>query len=917
MKTHDSALSRFAGKLDPEELRNEFLVSGFFQPGEITLHWWETDRAVIGGIRPSYTFPSFRSASTETKRITFPQNARRQQRMPHASIGVPPFSDGSLLRVIAPTKRRTTSWKPTPFQDMPATETIQKSDYSLVGKDSACAIEKGLAEAALGASPGAFPKTALNSTLCAGDPRPLLSVPRKPKQASEHWNSCEMKVLAVALLIASQVLVARAATTPVFAPEDVLTDMRRVADWQLAHPVTLSIDTWEKGAFYAGIMALSDLVPDGTYARVVAQLGAQTRWTPSGDPYNADFCAISQSYLELYLQQRDPAMLVPTKKQFDHIKSTRPAPGAEKKIGDWDWCDALFMGPPAWARLFAATGNQAYLEHMNLGWWTTSEFLYDPVQHLYSRDKRFLDATKEPNGRKVFWSRGNGWVIAGLVRVLQFMPDDYPDRPRYERQFKEMAAALLAIQRADGLWPAGLLAQDIYTRKETSGSGFFIYAFAWGVNRGLLPREPYETAARHGWRALNSCVDHNSRLLHTQPVGDSPVSTDFSNRNEDFAVGAFLLAGSEIYRLALLGDAPRTTVCVTSGLSSWREHETIEVDWVQVASRVPGITSDNVVVLTERAASPLVVQVLRDGGSGAPSALLWQADFASAQALRFDVVAKAGMPAPVSAARAFARYVPERFDDIAWENDCIAYRVYGPALQATGEVSSGVDVWVKKVRYPVIEKWLSLGDYHNDHGEGLDAYKVGPTAGAGGVAIWKDGRLHFSKNYTRWRILANGPIRAEFELTYAPWNAAGIAVSEVKSISLDLGSNLSRFTSLFTSDVPTLPVAIGLVLRDGGRSVTPMLEEGWFSYWEPAHPKHGTIGVGVVLPPGLKASFIQAAGHALGVIEVRPGMPLTYYAGAGWSQSPRFSSQLEWEIYVQQFASRVRSPLQVSLSAAR
>ena len=183
------------------------------------------------------------------------------------------------------------------------------------------------------------------------------------------------------------------------------------------------------------------------------------------------------------------------------------------------------MGPPTWVRLYAATGDERYLDFAVTNWWRTTDYLYDKDEHLFFRDSTFFQK-REANGKKVFWSRGNGWVMAGLVRVLQYLPTNHPDRPRFEQLFKEMAAKIVSLQQPDGLWRASLLDPEDFPAKETSGSGFFTYALAWGVNQGLLDRAKYEPAVRKGWAALVDCVGANGKLTHVQPVGSDPQKFD-------------------------------------------------------------------------------------------------------------------------------------------------------------------------------------------------------------------------------------------------------------------------------------------------------------------------------------------------------------------------------------------------------
>jgi rhamnogalacturonyl hydrolase YesR len=185
---------------------------------------------------------------------------------------------------------------------------------------------------------------------------------------------------------------------------------------------------------------------------------------------------------------------------------------------------------------------------MDRQWWVTSELLYDPSEHLYSRDTSFLDK-HEGNGKKIFWSRGNGWVIAGLAEVLEEMPTDYPSRPKYIEQFRQMAERVKSIQGADGLWQPGLLGGGSYPLPEVSGSAFYVYALAWGINHGVLDRAEYLPVVRKGWAGLVSHIYADGRLGSIQPIGGGPDKYK-PQTSYVFGVGAFLMAGSELRELA-------------------------------------------------------------------------------------------------------------------------------------------------------------------------------------------------------------------------------------------------------------------------------------------------------------------------------------------------------------------------------
>lgn len=355
------------------------------------------------------------------------------------------------------------------------------------------------------------------------------------------------------LLLLPRAFAATAATeTP--KPADVLATMERVADWQLANPSKHAPTDWTQGAGYAGIMALAKISASPRFEQAMLKMGETNEWKLGARRYHADDHAVGQTYAELYLKHHDPKMIAALRETFDfilaHPKDDNLEFDAKKnpdRLDRWSWCDSLFMAPPAWLRLGKATGESAYLDYAVAHWWKTSDYLYDKEEHLYFRDSTYFDR-REANGKKVFWSRGNGWVMGGLVRMLQYLPADHPARPRFEQQYHEMAARLVGLQQEDGLWRSSLLDPASYPLQETSGSGFYTYALTWGINEGLLDRATFAPAVLKAWAALTACVSPEGKLTHVQPIGADPKKFP-EDSTEVYGVGAFLLAGSEIYRL--------------------------------------------------------------------------------------------------------------------------------------------------------------------------------------------------------------------------------------------------------------------------------------------------------------------------------------------------------------------------------
>jgi len=231
-----------------------------------------------------------------------------------------------------------------------------------------------------------------------------------------------------------------------FKREPIELAMRKVGDWELERSRLYFSQDWTFAALYAGFMTASKTLPEPGYEEAMIQVGNKFDWKLGPRLAHADDQAIGQTYLELYQQHHDPKMVAPTREQFDRLMETPDDP--QKPV--WWWCDALFMAPPVWARLYRATGNRQYLDYMDRAWWITSNLLYDSEEHLYFRDASYLHKT-EKNGRKLFWSRGNGWVMAGLARVLDVMPEDYPTRQKYIEQYRQMAEKIASLQGTDGL----------------------------------------------------------------------------------------------------------------------------------------------------------------------------------------------------------------------------------------------------------------------------------------------------------------------------------------------------------------------------------------------------------------------------------------------------------------------------------
>jgi rhamnogalacturonyl hydrolase YesR len=332
--------------------------------------------------------------------------------------------------------------------------------------------------------------------------------------------------------------------SPRLKQSDILKTMRSVADWQLKYAESYYNIQWTYAALYDGMLAASHTTGNNSYRDRVLQIAQQNHWTLGPRFEHADDQAIGLTYLTFYAEDSKLERITPTRDQMDKLIVRPDDPN--KNL--WWWCDALYMAPPVLAQLSVATKDQKYLDFMDHEWWLTSAALYDPAEHLYFRDNRF-PTMHEANGQKVFWSRGNGWVLAGLAMVLERMPESYPNRAKYLDQYRQMAERIAGLQQSDGLWRASLLDPGSYPNPEISGSAFFTYAMAWGINHGVLDRKKYQPVVEKAWRGMLTHVYADGRLGSIQPIGGEPGKFKPSS-SYVYGVGAFLLAGSELAHMS-------------------------------------------------------------------------------------------------------------------------------------------------------------------------------------------------------------------------------------------------------------------------------------------------------------------------------------------------------------------------------
>jgi unsaturated rhamnogalacturonyl hydrolase len=328
-------------------------------------------------------------------------------------------------------------------------------------------------------------------------------------------------------------------------PKAIDAAMKKVADWQVAYAEPHFNKHWTFAALYDGLLAASKTTGDEKYRDAVLRFSERSDWTLLDTRFpHADDQALGQTYLDLYRGDPKSVRMANTKAIIDRLIVREDDPN--KLL--WWWCDALFMSPPVLLRMYAITNDRKYLDYMDREWWLTSGSLYNQQEHLYFRDSRYF-TQKQENGKPIFWSRGNGWVMGALVNVLRIMPADYPSRPKYVAQFREMAEKVAAIQSADGLWRSGLLDPADYDLPEVSGSAFFTFAIAYGINEKILDRKTYLPVVERSWKGILGHIYADGRLGSIQPIDGQPGKFKPS-ASYVYGVGGFLMAGSEMHRLA-------------------------------------------------------------------------------------------------------------------------------------------------------------------------------------------------------------------------------------------------------------------------------------------------------------------------------------------------------------------------------
>ncbi|UDF05698.1 glycoside hydrolase family 88 protein [Asticcacaulis sp. AND118] len=731
----------------------------------------------------------------------------------------------------------------------------------------------------------------------------------------------------------------RAAAQAPYGRAEVMALAEKVADYQLAtmaggeYPQNAANGTsdmkgWVQGALFVGLNDLADHSDKPHYKQVILSRGAANKWELGRRLYHADDHVIGQSYLWAFRNGAGPQSIAHLKASFDKILANPSkddlvhheytAPGGAGCDERWCWCDAIFMAPPTWLQLANATGDMRYRDFAKREFWAATEMLYDKEEHLYYRDSRFFDR-RDINGRKVFWSRGDGWVLAGLARMIPHLPQGDADRARMETIFREMSAKLKTIQKPDGFWAPSLLGDPEAALPESSGTGFYVYALAWGVKAGILDRATYEPTIRKGWAALVSAVHDDGHFGYVQPISDRPDNVGYDD-TQYYGVGAFLLAAIAVADLGL--DTP------AAAGPSFRVENPASVDQASALVSIPAPPAS--------AAGWSVVS-----GSDTYAAQI------DGDRLRFALPLKAGETREVRFVPQMAvnhRYVQTilnvqnggklennvvkgglfqlrksydvpadhfvhdgllAFEGIGWESDQVAYRLYLDERYVT-------DIFGKKLPEPILHRiGRGADDYHAMADWGMDIFKVGNSLGIGGIGRVSKGKaVQLGKSAISARILSQGPVSSTAEVVNTGFADGKATLTTHYTISV--GSALT-FVNAKAEGAPE-PIAAGFAKHKGVKVIRSDGKGEWAYVASWGNQSLANDGLGLILfyRPGEVTAAPKDDGQTVFVAFKDPAN-IRYAFAARWVQDQgQVKDQAAFKAWADQTLTTLNAPVRVT-----
>jgi rhamnogalacturonyl hydrolase YesR len=604
-------------------------------------------------------------------------------------------------------------------------------------------------------------------------------------------------------------------------------------------------DGWEQGAFFVGLAMLADHSPRPELAQALQDRGAANGYAFGARQYDADDQTIGAAYFWDYRHGAGQQAIAAMRARMDAILAHPPTndlvfEGDGHTCRDrWCWADALFMGPQVWLDMSRATGDPKYAAYAKHEFFATVGALYDPQERLFYRDSRFKDR-RDANGSKLFWSRGDGWVFAGIARMLDLIPADDPDRPKIVAVFRQMAAKLKSIQKPDGFWSPSLLGDPQTALPEESGTAFYTYGMAWGVKNGVLDRATYTPVVRSGWAALNRALHPDGRVGYVQPVSDRPDAVDYDD-TQFYGVGGFLMAASMVADLDLKPIEPVRTLAVsnpsaydqpaaplTIAAAAGADDTKAAGGWsVVMDGRVYAAQCNaddhtvsfvlplkahqktRVQLVPQAAPLPLRVQAIlniQDGGAADPATH-------QVRGGTFHLHQSYTVPAGhVFDDQTIA------FEGVGWESDKAAYRLYLDDRNA-------VDLFGKKRPGPVLQ---DIGQANGNYADltaawGADIYQVGQSLGLGGLGERRDGKAtQIGASAVTASVRDDGPVSARAMVVHSGIDGDGRLEA---TYVIRTGSPLTRVDAVATGLKG--PLVAGIARHDKVEVLSGTTPGGW------------------------------------------------------------------------------------------
>ncbi len=742
--------------------------------------------------------------------------------------------------------------------------------------------------------------------------------------------------------ILSVVFMLLAATSWAQTSSELMKAIERVNDtWQAQHtPYVWAF--WDQAAYFTGNMEAYKLTGKAEYYQYSDKWCRHNKWmgATSTDKKNwkyktygeghdfvlfGDWQICFQTYIDMY-------NLIPQEQKVARAKEVMGYMCQMQENKFWWWSDALYMVMPVMTKMYKLTGQEMYLDKLHENFLWSDSLMWDTEAQLYYRDGKYIwpKVKTSCDGGKSFWARGDGWVLAGLAKVLADMPKDYRNREIFVTRFKELAQGVARCQRPDGYWSRSMLCEGDAPGPETSGTAFFTYGLLWGVNHGYLDKATYAPVIEKAWNYLyNTAMQPDATIGYVQPIGEKPDPNRIVNAKSQapFGTGAWLLAACERVRYLEAGKQAKLTVSVQNGTDANRS-DVVEMDAKEVFGKLD-LPVARIIKVTDADGVEVPYQLTHDGK------LLVQAFVRPGQTANFTIAK--GQP-KVFRLDANGRIYPNREDDLGFENDKCAWRMYGPKMHNKG--IAGFDAFCKNVTYPILDQlyqneltsygineklkkqgrggeWAAIHrnqyTYHRDRGQGMDAYTVGKTLGAGAPALIVDGQLQLGDVYEKAEILDNGPLRFTVRMQMFQQNG----VKETRTISLNRGTHLAKCVVNYQGAPEKATACAGIIVHDSNADYVMDKKNGFVAYADAMDtPKgqNGELYIACLFPQkGVKLCFDAATKHVMGQQKLAADGTFTYYVGTAWSKYD-VPDMLVWHTLLQGYRQQMNQPLTVEIN---